>query len=112
MRKLSFNSSTPQITSFSNFFSGDPYIGSNRDELKKKNERIADLEKEIKRLKAETNRNSFSRGRDLSRVDSAEDKKKRYKIFIRRSCNIFHWRVDLLRNGSRLNNCKLVLSDQ
>ena len=66
-----------QITSFTNFFSGDPYIGSNRDEIKKKNERIAELEKEVKRLRSEADRNSYSRGRDLSRAESGEDKKRR-----------------------------------
>ena len=66
-----------QITSFSNFFSGDPYIGSNRDEIKKKNERIAELEKEVKRLRSEVDRKSFSRSRDHARPESGEDKKKR-----------------------------------
>ena len=63
---------------FFNFFSGDPYIGSTRDELKKKNERIAELEKEVKRLKMEAGRSTYSRSRDLSRTESAEDKKRRY----------------------------------
>ena len=71
------NSPFTQITSFSNFFSGDPYIGSNRDEIKKKNERIAELEKEVKRLRSEADRNSFSRSRDQARTESGEDKKKR-----------------------------------
>ena len=77
-RSYLLNLTSPQITSFSNFFSGDPYIGSTRDELKKKNERIAELEKEVKRLRMEAGRSTYSRGRDLSRTESAEDKKRRY----------------------------------
>ena len=68
---------TLQITSFTNFFSGDPYIGSNRDEVKKKNERISDLEKEVKRLRSEASRGTYNKGRDLGRAESAEDKKRR-----------------------------------
>ena len=48
---------------------GDPYIGSNRDEIKKKNERIAELEKEVKRPRSEADRNSFSRSRDRARSE-------------------------------------------
>ena len=76
-RSYLLNITSPQITSFSNFFSGDPYIGSTRDELKK-NERIAELEKEVKRLRMEAGRSTYSRGRDTSRTESAEDKKRRY----------------------------------
>lgn len=71
----------PQITSFSNFFSGDPYIGTNRDEIKKKNERIAELEKELKRMKSEAGRTSYSKGREFPRSETAEDKKRRYNLF-------------------------------
>ena len=66
-----------QITSFTNFFSGDPYLGSNRDKIKRKNEKIAELEREIKRMKAEASRGSYNKSRDLSRTESAEDKKRR-----------------------------------
>ena len=66
-----------QVTSFTNFFSGDPYLGSNRDEIKRKNEKIAELEREIKRMKAEASRGSYNKSRDLSRTESAEDKKRR-----------------------------------
>ena len=45
-----------QVTNFSNFFSGDPYLGSRAEELKKKNERIGELELEVKRLKAQVSR--------------------------------------------------------
>ena len=66
-----------QITSFSNFFSGDPYIGSNREEIRRKNEQIAELEKENKRLKSEAGRSTYNKGRDAARKESAEDKKRR-----------------------------------
>jgi hypothetical protein len=71
-----------QITSFSNYFSGDPYVGDNRAEIKKKNERIAELEKEVKRLRSESDRNSFSRSRDHARAESGEDKKRRSVLII------------------------------
>ena len=76
-----------QITSFSNFFSGDPYIGDARAEIKRKNERIAELEKEVKRLRSEVDRNSFSRSRDHARPESGEDKKKRSEWF----SQLFHF---------------------
>lgn len=41
----------PQITNFSNYFSGDPYVGLRADEMSAKNNRIADLEKEVEQLK-------------------------------------------------------------
>ena len=41
-----------QVTCFSNFYSGDPYIGG-REDLLKKNEEIASLQKEVKQLKIE-----------------------------------------------------------
>ena len=66
-----------QITSFSNFFSDDPYIGSNREEIRRKNEQIAELEKENKRLKSEAGRSTYNKGRDAARKESAEDKKRR-----------------------------------
>ena len=66
-----------QITSFTNFFSGDPYIGSNREDIRKKNERIVELEKENKRLRSEAGRSTYSKGRDSARQESAEDKKRR-----------------------------------
>ena len=66
-----------QITSFTNFFSGDPSIGLNREEVRKKNERIVELEKENKRLRSEAGRSTYSKGRDSARQESAEDKKKR-----------------------------------
>ena len=69
-----------QITSFSNFFSGDPYIGSNREEIRRKNEQIAELEKENKRLKSEAGRSTYNKGRDAARKESAEDKKRRCRM--------------------------------
>ena len=45
-----------QVTSFTNYYAGDPYIGSRDAEIKKKNEEIANLQKEVKRLKAELGR--------------------------------------------------------
>ena len=42
-----------QVTSFSNYYSGDPYIGTRAEEIKKKNDEIASLQKEVKRLKQE-----------------------------------------------------------
>ena len=71
-----------QVTCFTNYFSGDPYIGSNREEIKKKNIRIAELEAEVKKLKFEGSRsglnNNNSKGRGFGRSETAEDKKKRY----------------------------------
>ena len=63
-----------QITSFTNFFSGDPYLGINQAEVKRKNERIAELEKELKRMKSEAGRTTYNK---FSRGESAEDKKNR-----------------------------------
>ncbi len=40
-----------QVTCFSNFYAADPYIGTRMDEVKKKNEEIAALQKEVKMLK-------------------------------------------------------------
>ena len=40
-----------QVTYFSNFYSGDPYIGG-REDLLKKNEEIASLQKEVKQLRS------------------------------------------------------------
>ena len=45
-----------QVTCFSNFYSGDPYIGTRSDEMKKKKEEIAALQKEVKQLKLELTR--------------------------------------------------------
>lgn len=42
-----------QVTSFSNFYKGDPYTGSREEEMKKKNKEIDDLRREVKALKAE-----------------------------------------------------------
>ena len=80
--KYDYYSSHTRITSFSNYFSGDPYVGDNRAEIKKKNERIAELEKEVKRLRSESDRNSFSRSRDQARAESGEDKKRRSVVII------------------------------
>ena len=49
----SIHCSYVQVTSFSNFYSGDPYIGTRAEEIKKKNDEIASLQKEVKRLKQE-----------------------------------------------------------
>ena len=38
------------MTNFTNYFAGDPYVGSRSEEMKKKNERITELEGEVKRL--------------------------------------------------------------
>ena len=38
------------MTHFQNYFSGDPYVGLRTDEIKKKNERIVDLENEVRKL--------------------------------------------------------------
>ena len=40
-----------KVTSFSSFFSGDPYVGARSDEIKKKNAKISELELENKRLR-------------------------------------------------------------
>jgi hypothetical protein len=42
-----------QVTSFSNFYSGDPYIGTREKELKTKNEEIIKLQQEVKKLRKE-----------------------------------------------------------
>ena len=71
-----------QVTCFTNYYSGDPYIGSNREEIKKKNVRIAELEAEVKKLKLEVSRsgtnNNNNKGRGFGKAETAEDKKKRY----------------------------------
>jgi len=40
------------VTHFANFFSGDPYVGPRDKEILEKNNRIEELEREVKRLKA------------------------------------------------------------
>ena len=57
-----------QVTSFSNFYSGDPYIGTRVDELKKKNDEIASLQKEVKQLKLELSRAQRSYGGNSRQV--------------------------------------------
>ena len=42
-----------QVPHFANYFSGDPYVGPRDREIKEKNNRIEELEKEVKRLKAQ-----------------------------------------------------------
>ena len=77
-----------KVTNFSNYFSGDPYLGSRGDELKKKNERISELEQEVKRLKAQLGQQGFSRGNFRSPSSgvaplgdrTAEDKRARYYV--------------------------------
>ena len=42
------------MTHFTNMYhSGDPYVGLRLQEMKEKNNKISDLEKDVKRLKAE-----------------------------------------------------------
>ena len=40
-----------RVMSFTNYYTGDPYIGSRDSDLKKKNEEIAVLQRENRRLK-------------------------------------------------------------
>ena len=49
-----------QVTVWSSFFTGDPYVGTRSDELKKKNQRILELEQENKRLRDLLRRFGFS----------------------------------------------------
>ena len=41
----------PQITMFANYYSGDPYLGG--ESSKKKDDKIRELEAEVKRLKGQ-----------------------------------------------------------
>jgi hypothetical protein len=43
----------PQVTNFSNYFSGDPYIGTRAEELKRRADRITELEQEVRKLKSQ-----------------------------------------------------------
>ena len=51
-----------KITSFANYYSGDPYLGGREDELKRKNKGIAELEQELKAAKAEARGGSHRGG--------------------------------------------------
>ena len=47
-----------QVTSFTNFYKGDPYISSREEDIKKKNREIEEPKREVKALKAELSNNS------------------------------------------------------
>ena len=41
-----------KLPHYANFFHGDPYVGAREAEMKKKNDRITELEKEVKALRS------------------------------------------------------------
>ena len=43
-------SALPQNTAFSNYYSGDPYLGSNTGEIRKKDNTIRKLKADIRRM--------------------------------------------------------------
>ena len=42
-----------KLPHYANFFHGDPYVGAREAEMKKKNDRITELEKEVKALRSQ-----------------------------------------------------------
>ena len=45
-----------QVTCFSNYYAGDPYVGGSEKEIEMKNKEIAELGRETRRLKDELSR--------------------------------------------------------
>ena len=73
------NSPLFQFSFFLVYFFGDPYIGSNREEVKRKNAGTAEVEADVRKLKAEFDCNNNS-GRDFNKAETPEGKRKRYHM--------------------------------
>lgn len=74
-----FTLNSVQVTSFSNYYSGDPYLGNQEETLKKKDDEIRRLEAEVKSLKNQLKQRNGGRNGSMREggSESAESKRSR-----------------------------------